>query len=88
LRKHKYLIIVALLLLVGVFAMTQVRASIRKKNEELAVLITQCEQQNAQNQALSELLENSDDEYIEDKAREELNMVYPGERVYIIRPGN
>ncbi|MBQ9994127.1 MAG: septum formation initiator family protein [Clostridia bacterium] len=69
-------------------ALIQSRVEIREKQETLDSILVQCEEQQMQNDALSDLLNNSDDEYIERKAREELDYVLPGERVYIVRYGN
>jgi len=77
-------IFVGLLLIFGI---VQSKSSIKSRQEELLQIQEQCEQQRMENEALSELLENSDAEYIEQMAREELDYVLPGERVYIVRPG-
>ena len=69
-------------------ALIQSRVEIREKQETLDSILVQCEEQQMQNDALSDLLNNSDDEYIERKVREELDYVLPGERVYIVRYGN
>ena len=74
--------------LLAVVALVQSRNEINERYEELAALELQCEQQLLENEALEDLLNNSDDEYIERKAREELDYVLPGERVYIVRSGN
>lgn len=79
-------VVIASILLV--FAIAQSRAAIKSADEELQQLRDQCEQQEIENNALRELLENSDSEYIERKAREELDYVFPGERVYVVRSGN
>jgi len=79
------LILVIILLFFGI---SQSRAAIKTSQEELLQIQAQCELQQIENDALSELLANSDDEYIERKAREDLDYVLPGERVYIVRPGN
>lgn len=78
--------IIAIILLL--FAIAQSRAAIKSSREELLQIQAQCELQQIENNALRELLENSDAEYIERKAREELDYVLPGERVYIVRSGN
>lgn len=69
------------LLIVG---LVQCRSAIKTKKAELESIQMQCELQQIENDALDELLKNSNDEYIERKAREELDYVLPGERVYIV----
>ncbi len=79
---------VGLVVLLVVVALMQSRSTLREKQEELDFILQQCDLQQMENDALQELMNNSDDEYIERKAREELDYVLPGERVYIIRSGN
>jgi len=78
----------ALVLVLLVVGLAQSRSAIKTKKAELEAIQMQCELQQIENDALDELLKNSDDEYIERKAREELDYVLPGERVYIVRSGN
>lgn len=79
---------VGLVVLLVVVALVQSRNSIKEKQAELDAIKAQCDMQQMENDALRDLMNNSDDEYIERKAREELDYVLPGERVYIIRSGN
>lgn len=84
------MVYIAFVIFMGIVLMSMLRSysAIQTKRAELEQVQAQCELQQMENDALSELLENSDAEYIERKAREELDYVLPGERVYIIRPGN
>lgn len=77
-----------LVVLLAIISLAQSRNTVKEKKAELAAILAQCEEQRLENEALRELMNNSDDEYIERKAREELDYVLPGERVYIIRSGN
>ncbi len=79
---------VGLVVLLIFVTFAQSRNTLKEKQAELDALLAQCEEQELENEALRELMNNSDDEYIERKAREELDYVLPGERVYIIRSGN
>jgi len=79
---------VGLVVLLVIVALMQSRSTLKEKQAELDFILQQCELQQVENDALQELMNNSDDEYIERKAREELDYVLPGERVYIIRSGN
>ena len=69
-------------------ALVRTQIEIREKTEKLQRIEEMCKTQTAENEALKELLDESTDEYIERRAREELGMVLPGERVYIIRAGS
>ena len=64
------------------------RIEIKEKSEQLKQLNEQYEKKLLEKEALNELLTNGTDEYIERRAREDLDMVLPGERVYIVRAGN
>ncbi len=78
-----------LIVLLVVIALMQSRNTINEKQAELNSIKAMCDEQRMENDALRELMNNSDDdEYIERKAREDLDYVLPGERVYIIRSGN
>lgn len=79
---------VVFLLVFCVVALVQSRSDIKSKRQELASIQAQCVNQQMENDALNDMLNNSDAEYIERKAREDLDYVLPGERVYIIRSGN
>ena len=78
-----------LVVLLVVIALMQSRNTIKEKQAELDSILAMCDEQQMENDALRELMNNSDDdEYIERKAREDLDYVLPGERVYIVRSGN
>ena len=79
---------VGLVVLLMAVALVQSRNTLREKQAELDAILAQCDLQQMENDALRDLMNNSDAEYIERKAREELDYVLPGERVYIIRSGN
>lgn len=79
---------VGLVVLLVLIALAQSRSAINEKREELNRLRERCTEQQMQNDALEDLMNNSDDEYIERKAREELDLVLPGERVFVVRSGN
>ncbi len=81
--------LVGLGVLLAAIVLMHSSSSLKEKQAELDALIAQCDLQQMENEALRELMNNSDDdEYIERKAREELDFVLPGERVYIIRSGS
>lgn len=79
---------VGLFVLVLAVALLHDRNTLAEKQQELDEILAMCAEQELENEALRELMMNSDDEYIERKAREEFDYVLPGERVYIIRSGN
>ena len=87
LKKRGFALVIAFLIIIGVISLVRARIDISSKARELEAVTAQYEEQLAMNNELANLLNNSDDQYIEEKAREELDMVFPGERVYIIRPG-
>ena len=80
--------VVGFFVLLVMISFAQSRNTVKEKKAELEAIKAQCEEQKLENEALRELMNNSDDEYIERKAREELDYVLPGERVYIIHSGN
>ena len=82
------LLAAAIMFLIMFIAVFQSFASINEKQEEYDILFEQNNEQMYQNAELKALLEESDDEYIERVAREKLDMVYPGERVFINSSGN
>ena len=77
-----------LFILLLVAAIIHSNSAIKAKQQELLEVQEQCVAQQVENDALKELIENSDDEYIEHVVREEHDYVRPGERVYIVRSGN
>lgn len=79
---------VGLVLLLMIISLMQSGNTLKEKQAELDAIRAMCDLQQMENDALQDLMNNSDDEYIERKAREELDYVLPGERVYIIRSGN
>lgn len=80
--------VVGLVVLLMAIALVQSQSTLREKQAELDAILAQCDMQQMENDALEDLMNNSDAEYIERKAREELDYVLPGERVYIIKSGN
>lgn len=79
--------VVIVFLLMGI-TVIQSYASIADKRAEYDELVEKYNEQLLQNEEIAALLEESDDEYIERVAREKLDMVYPGERVFINSSGN
>lgn len=73
---------------IAMIGVVRSRIEIKEKNEQLKQLNEQYDKKTLENEALKELLTNGTDEYIERRAREDLDMVLPGERVYIVRAGN
>ncbi len=82
------LIAAAIVFLIMGIAVLQSYISIGDKQDEYDRIVEQYNDQLLQNAELNALLEESDDEYIERVAREKLDMVYPGERVFINSSGN
>ena len=72
---------------IAVIGIIKTQAEIREQRDKLEKLSAECQLQMGENEALDELLRNGS-EYIERRAREDLDMVLPGERVYIIRAGS
>lgn len=79
---------IVLVMLLMIVNLLQSRSAIRECRQQLESIKMQCESQELENIALEDLMNNSDAEYIERKAREELDYVLPGERVYIVRSGD
>ncbi len=82
------LLAVAIVFLLMSITVIQSYISIADKQAEYDKLLERYNEQLLQNAELNALLEESDDEYIERVAREKLDMVYPGERVFINSSGN
>ena len=84
-KKSVYLIIAVVLLIiigVSVYNLVSLKMEQAKVNADYAALVKEKAQ-------LKEELSNVDsDEYIEQKAREELKMILPGETLYIISHGD
>lgn len=75
----------AVLMVYAVIILIQQQSSINAKKDELAAIEAQIEAQKLQTEELEEILENNDDDYIIRMAREDLGLVFPGERVYYAR---
>ena len=76
------LLLVVLLLLIGVHLLN-LRQEISRAEAEKQALSAQLEQQQRENDSLSSALKKADDpEYLQELAREQLDMVSPGERVF------
>ncbi len=82
------LLAAVIVFLIMCIAVLQSYVSIGDKQKEYDALVDQYNEQLMENAELTALLEESDDEYIERVAREKLDMVYPGERVFINSAGN
>lgn len=72
----------------GMVMLAKSQMSISEKQKILDNLNTQISQQKAANDELEQKLNGDLDEYIEDYARDKLDMVKPGEHVYINTAGN
>lgn len=79
------ILVLALVALIGYFVINsiQLRMDIKEKSEEVSELSEQIAQQDEENQELENILNSENEsEYLEQYAREELDYVMPGERVY------
>lgn len=66
-----------------IVSLVWIHKSIQDKNAELADLQAQIDEQTVENQEIQELLdEGVDEDYIIRVAREQLDFVFPNERVY------
>lgn len=76
------LLLLALLLLIGAHLLN-LRQEISRAEAEKQTLSAQLEQQQRENDSLSSALEKADDPgYLQELAREQLDMVSPGEKVF------
>ncbi len=76
------LLLLTLLLLIGAQILT-LRQKIDSAEAEKQALAAQLEQQQRENDALTSALDKADDpDYLEQLAREQLDMVLPGEKVF------
>lgn len=78
-------LVLALVALIGYFIINsiQLRMDIKNKTEQVSDLSEQISQQDKANAELEEILDSENEsEYLEQYAREELDYVMPGERVY------
>ena len=79
------ILFLALIALIGYFIINsiQLRMDIDEKSEKVAELSEQISVQDEKNQELEDILNSENEsEYLEQYAREELDYVMPGERVY------
>ncbi len=86
--KAVLVIVVFVLSVAAIVSLTKSQLSISEKEKTLNHLNTQVEQQQTANDNLEKKINGSLDDYIEEYAREKLDMVKPGERVYINTAGN
>ena len=78
-------LVLALVALIGYFIINsiQLRMDIKDKSDEVSELSEQISAQDEENKQLEDILNSENEsEYIEQYAREELDYVMPGERVY------
>ena len=78
-------LVLALVALIGYFIINsiQLRMDIKDKTEQVSQLSEQISEQDKANAELEEILDSENEsEYLEQYAREELDYVMPGERVY------
>lgn len=81
-------IIVFTLAVAAVVSLVKSQMSISEKEKILNDLNLQIQQQQTANDNLEKKINGSLDDYIEEYARDKLDMVKPGERVYINTAGN
>ena len=78
-------LVLALVALIGYFIINsiQLRMDIKDKTDEVSELSEQISVQDKENQQIEEILNSENEsEYLQQYAREELDYVMPGERVY------
>lgn len=75
----------AVILLYTIITLFQQQSAINAKKAELADIEARIEERQLQTRELEEILENNDDEYIIRIAREDLDLVFPGQRVYFAK---
>lgn len=78
-------LVLALVALIGYFIINsiQLRMDIKDKTDEVSELSEQISAQDEENQELENILNSENEsEYLQQYAREELDYVMPGERVY------
>lgn len=78
-------LVLALLALIGYFIINsiQLRLDIKDKTDEVSELSEQISAQDEENKQLEDILNSENEsEYLQQFAREELDYVMPGERVY------
>lgn len=78
-------LVLALVALIGYFIINsiQLRMDIKDKTDEVSELSEQISAQDEENQQLEDILNSENEsEYLQQYAREELDYVMPGERVY------
>lgn len=79
------ILVLALVALIGYFIINsiQLRMDIKDKTDEVSELSEQISAQDKENQQIEEILNSENEsEYLQQYAREELDYVMPGERVY------
>ncbi len=77
-------LIVILLIIYVIFTAIKQQAKINSYNKDIAYYTTQQENLQEKKEELSEIQKNvNSEEYIEEVAREKLDMYYPNETVYI-----
>lgn len=84
-RKHSFILTVVLVSVCISFAISFVslRSQINETSEEIKAINTECENQNAKNAEMQNMLDEDDiDSYVESVARNKLGYVMPGEKVY------
>lgn len=87
-RKSLVYIAASFAVVYALFVFVQLQSEISSKRQELDLLQQQIAEQQLKNEELNILLADGGDQYIRRKAREELDLVLPGERVYIVRSGS
>lgn len=77
-------LLIAAFILYGLISLVKLQFDVTAKKEELADLQEQCSSQQAQNQEIATIAsDGSENDYIAKIARDQLNYVYPDERIYV-----
>jgi len=87
-NKQKVILFFPVFIIVAYFIYSFVSSgiSVKDKQKELDKINEQIENQKLINEEISKTIENSDsDEYIEERARNDLGYAYPNEKIYIPR---
>ena len=84
-KKRSFIISLCIIAACAYFAISffSINKEIRDVKKETAAIVSQTEQQKAENQELRDILKSENkDEYVEGVARDKLGYVMPGERIY------
>ena len=76
-------IFVAIFSVYAAFTLVSLQLQISNKREEQRMLQEQLETQQTKNAELEDIVSGQDEEYIAKIARDSLDYIYPGEKVYV-----